>query len=360
MPASLAGTPVVWDPACLLHAPAEEVWLGVATPGTELPERAVRILAAVTAAGAVPVPPGDAPPPHDLLRQVHHPGLLAHLQGGHEQWLRAGFAQAPGQSQVVPYVFPTAGMLAGLPVREAAAVQARAGRWCYDTMTLIGAGTWQAALAAAHAARAAAELVAAGAPLAYALVRPPGHHATRDAFGGSCYLNNAAVAVQALLAAGAGRVAVVDVDAHHGNGTQAIYYDRPDVAYGSLHVDPAAGWFPHYAGFADEAGTGAGLGRTMNVPLPPGAGDRAWLDAVERLSAWVQGFGPDALVVSLGVDAAAADPESPLKVSPEGYRRTGRTLAGLAPRVVVVQEGGYHLPTVGPLVVAALAGLARR
>src|SRR4029079_13834678 len=118
---------------------------------------------------------------------------------------------------------------------------------------------------------------------AYALVRPPGHHATRRAFGGSCYLNNAAVAAQRLRDNGLSRVAVVDIDAHHGNGTQAIFYDRSDVFYSSLHVDPGAGWFPHYAGFADERGRGEGEGSTYNLPLAPGTGDGAWLAGIDEL-----------------------------------------------------------------------------
>ena len=149
-------------------------------------------------------------------------------------------------------------------------------------------------------------------PLAYALARPPGHHATAAGFGGSCYLNNAAVAAETLLSRGHERVAVVDVDAHHGNGTQAVFWERADVLYGSVHVDPGAGWFPHVVGYADEVGAGAGAGATRNVPLAEGTGDGPWLDAVEGLTDWVTDEGCTALVVSLGVDAAADDPESPL------------------------------------------------
>jgi acetoin utilization deacetylase AcuC-like enzyme len=196
----------------------------------------------------------------------------------------------------------------------------------------------------------------------YALCRPPGHHVTRDGYGGSCYLNNAAVAVQGLREAGAERVAVVDLDAHHGNGTQAIFYARGDVFYGSVHVDPGAGWFPHYAGFADETGIDGGKGCTLNVPVAPGSGDGEWLDAVGRMVEAAERFAPDALVVSLGVDAAEADPESPLEVSLGGYRAAGERLSGLAASVptVAVQEGGYDLDTIGPLVVAALSGLSAR
>jgi acetoin utilization deacetylase AcuC-like enzyme len=235
-------------------------------------------------------------------------------------------------------------------------VHARVGAFAYDTMTPVGPGTWAAARAAVDCALTAVDLVDRGAPLAYALCRPPGHHVTRSAHGGSCYLNNAAVAAQALRNAGRHRVAVVDLDAHHGNGTEAIFYARGDVCYGSVHVDPGAGWFPHVAGFAVENGMGDGAGATRNIPLAPGTGDREWCSAVSALVAWVAESRVDALVVSLGVDAAAEDPESPLLVTIDGYRHAGRMLAGLGLPTVVVQEGGYHLPSLGGLVAAYLAG----
>jgi acetoin utilization deacetylase AcuC-like enzyme len=181
---------------------------------------------------------------------------------------------------------------------------------------------------------------------------------TRSAYGGSCYLNNAAVAAQALRGAGFERVAVIDVDAHHGNGTASIFYDRGDVFYGSVHIDPGAGWFPHVVGYAEETGTGAGEGATMNVPLPPEAGDVPWLDAVRRLAEAAAGHGSTALVISLGVDAAAEDPESPLRVSHDGYRRAGQILHDLGLPTVAVQEGGYHLDSLGSLVRAFLEPLA--
>jgi acetoin utilization deacetylase AcuC-like enzyme len=224
-------------------------------------------------------------------------------------------------------------------------------------MTLIGPGTWEAARAAADAALTAADIVSAGVPLVYALCRPPGHHAGPAAHGGSCYLNNAAIAAEALRRSGAERVAVLDLDAHHGNGTQAIFYARGDVYVGSLHVDPGAGWFPHYVGYADERGTGDGLGANRNLPLDPGTGDGEWLAAVDALCDDVRARGADALVVSLGLDAAASDPESPLEVTAEGYLQAGEKVRELGP-VVVVQEGGYDLAGIGQLVVATLAGLA--
>jgi acetoin utilization deacetylase AcuC-like enzyme len=347
--------PVVSSDECLRHEPDAEIWLGVRTPGTEVPERLDVIRAATAAAGAEQV----AAKRHEdrLLRQVHSPALLDYLATAWDRWQAAGLPQEPGQNRVVPYMFPSAELLGGLPIREPAAVHARAGRYCYDTMTLIGPGTWEAARAAVDVAVTAANLVTAGAPSAYALCRPPGHHVTREAFGGSCYLNNAAVAVEALLDGGAHKVAVVDIDAHHGNGTQSLFYDRADVFYASLHVDPGCGWFPHYLGFADEVGRGDGLGTTLNLPLAPGTGDAGWLSSLSQVRSAVARFAPDALVVSLGVDAAAADPESPLAVSVEGFREAGRLLAELAP-AVLVQEGGYDLAAIGELVCAVLAGFS--
>lgn len=347
--------PVVWAEDCRAHVPGAEIWVGVRTPGTEVPERAEVLRDAVRAAGARLVPAVR----HDdeLLRSVHDEGLLRHLASAYDSWLAAGLDKEPGQDRVVPYVFPTPAMLGGLPLREPAAVHARVGHYCYDTMTLIGPGTWRAARAAVDAAQTAADLITAGEPAAYAICRPPGHHATPAGYGGSCYLNNTAVAAQALRAAGVGRVAVVDVDAHHGNGTQAIFYERGDVFYGSVHVDPGAGWFPHYAGFADETGCGAGAGANRNVPLAPGTGDVGWLAGVASVCADVAAFGADAVVLSLGVDAAADDPESPLRVSLDGYASTGALVRELGVPVVAVQEGGYHLPTLGGLTLAALRGL---
>jgi acetoin utilization deacetylase AcuC-like enzyme len=347
--------PVVWDEDCLLHRPAGEVWLGLREDGTEGPDRATVILQRLTEAGVRVVPAAG----HDdsALLAVHDQALVQHLATIWTDWEAGGYPADHGRDRVVPYVFPTDAMLAGLPARTPTATHAQVGLYCYDTMTLIGPGSWQAIRAAADCARTAAELISAGAPAAYALCRPPGHHAGPAGYGGSCYLNNAAVAAQALRRAGPERVAVVDIDAHHGNGTQAIFYARPDVYYGSVHVDPGAGWFPHYMGFADERGNGAGTNANRNVPLAPGSGDDAWLDAVGLLCDDVRAYGAQAIVLSLGVDAAAADPESPLQVTAGGYRAAGELIGSLAP-VAAVQEGGYDLPSLGDYVLAALIGVA--
>jgi acetoin utilization deacetylase AcuC-like enzyme len=349
------GLPVVWHEDCLLHQPAGEVWLGVREDGTEVPERATVILHSLSSAGATVVP--AAGHDHDALLAVHDRALVEHLATIWTDWESGRYPADYGRDRVVPYVFPTAAMLAGLPARRPAATHARVGLYCYDTMTLVGPGSWEAIRAAADCARTAAALISAGGQAAYALCRPPGHHAGPAGYGGSCYLNNAAVAAQALRQAGADRVAVLDIDAHHGNGTQAIFYARPDVYYGSVHVDPGAGWFPHYMGFADERGDGAATAANRNVPLAPGSGDDAWLDAVGLLCDEVRAFGAEAIVLSLGVDAAAADPESPLQVSASAYRTAGELIGALAP-VAAVQEGGYDLVSLGEYVLATLTGVA--
>jgi acetoin utilization deacetylase AcuC-like enzyme len=350
--------PVVWSPRTRLHVAGAEIWVGIRIPGTEVPRRVDLIRDTLVGSGHRLVE-ADA---HDdaALLAVHDAALVEHLRTVYSTWIEAGFLDDPGQDRVVPYVFPTADMLGPLPRHHAAAVHARTGVYAYDTMTVLGPGTFDAARAAVDCALTAVDLVAAGESAAYALCRPPGHHVTRSAYGGSCYLNNAAVAAQALRFAGHDRVAIVDLDAHHGNGTAAIFYERGDVFYGSVHVDPGAGWFPHFVGFAEERGAGDGAGQTLNVPLAPGSGDAKWLAAVAKLARAVDAIGASAVVVSLGVDAAADDPESPLLVTGDGYAAAGQLLGDLGLPSVIVQEGGYHLESLGGLVAAYLAGHAGR
>jgi acetoin utilization deacetylase AcuC-like enzyme len=339
-PVSLA-MPVVWSDLHRLHEPGGEVWVGVRTPGTEVPARAERIREALSDARMIEAAPHD----DDAVHAVHDAALTGYLAGAWRDWEAAGLTAE--QDRVVPYVFahPELSAAPAIPV----APTARAGYFAYDTMTLIGPGTWEAARAAVDVALTAADLVAAGAPAAYACCRPPGHHATRRAFGGSCYLNNTAAAA-ARLCERYGRVAVLDIDAHHGNGTQAIFAGRTDVLTGSVHVDPGAGWFPHFLGFEGEGGE-----TNRNVVLAPGTGDEGWLAAVAALTAWARDA--RALVVALGVDAAGGDPESPLEVTSDGYRAAGATLGAMGLPTVVVQEGGYDLDTIGALVRAFLTGL---
>jgi acetoin utilization deacetylase AcuC-like enzyme len=339
--------PVVWSDDCRLHDPAAEIWIGVRTPAVETAARTQAILETLRAAGGQTVPAEQHE--DERLFAVHDSGLLEYLASAWADWEQAGLPVDPGQDRVVPYVFAHSALTQSPLVPTA--IWARPGFFAYDTMTLIGPGTWQAARAAADCALTAVDLVLEGASAAYACCRPPGHHACRACFGGSCYLNNAAIAAEELARRLQRSVAVIDIDAHHGNGTQEIFWERDDVLTGSVHVDPGAGWFPHFVGFAGE--TGAGSNR--NLPLAPGSGDEAWLVAIGELAAWVSQA--SALVVSLGVDAAAGDPESPLQASATGYREAGRILGGLGVPTVVVQEGGYDLAAIGPLVRETLLGI---
>jgi acetoin utilization deacetylase AcuC-like enzyme len=338
--------PFVWSDDCLRHEPDAEVWVGVRTPATEVPARAVAIRAALTMAGAREV----AATAHDdtALLEIHDPALVEFLRTTWEEWSNADLPS----DRVVPYVFARAELTGGRAPARAAAVWARPGLFAYDTMTLIGPGTWEAARAAVDVALTAVDLVAGGEPLAYACCRPPGHHVTRSLYGGSCYLNNTAIAATALLRQLGGPVAVVDIDAHHGNGTQELFIDHRDVLTASVHVDPGAGWFPHFLGFATENDDA-----NINLPLAPGTGDDAWLAAVREAATFATSA--RALVVALGVDAASGDPESPLEVTAAGYHEAGRILGGFGLPTVVVQEGGYDLATIGTLVVETLTGLAR-
>jgi len=346
--------PLVWTDSHRLHDPKTGVWIGVPIPADELPERAEAIRAVLADAGAPVVLAEDHP--DDALLAVHDSCLVAFLSSAWETWQASELPRDPGQPDVVGYIFPTPGLLAGLEPRVPHALSARTGAYCYDTMTLVSQGTWEAARAAVDAALTAADLVLAGTPAAYACCRPPGHHVTRDAFGGSCYLNNSAIAAQYLRTSGASRVAVLDLDAHHGNGAQAIFWERADVLTTSVHVDPARGWFPHFLGFADERGGGGGVGANLNIPLKPGSEDDAWITGVDALVGAARDHGSEALVVPLGVDAGAGDPNSPLQVSEDGFREAGRLIGALGLPTVFVQEGGYVLDTIGSLVRATLEG----
>ena len=326
--------PVVWDERHRRHDVGGGIWLGVEQKPDETPARGDALRDAMVAAGATihaATDHGDAP-----VLAVHDADYLDFLRRAHDDWVAAGHDRDPGQPDVVAYYFDRSS-------RRATAIRAEVGHWAMDTMTPIGAGTHEAARAAVDSALTAADLVLGGAPAAYAAVRPPGHHVGPDFYGGSCYLNNAACAAAHL----GGRVAIVDIDAHHGNGTQAIFRDREEVWFGSVHVDPAAGWFPHTVGFGGEEGC---------LPLPPGTGDGPWVAAVAQQVDDAIGHGAEALVVSLGVDAAAGDPESPLEVTPWGFAEAGRILGRAGLPTVFVQEGGYDVDVLGDLVLAVLDG----
>jgi acetoin utilization deacetylase AcuC-like enzyme len=345
-------TPAVYSPTHRLHAVATGTWVGVQIPSDELVERVEIIIESLRGLGHEIVATGT----HDdtILERVHDPELVSYMRDAYDKWIGGGYLSDPGQPQVSGYAFPTARFLDGLPLRLPASPGALAGVYAMDTMTQIGAGTYEGARAAFDMAITAAELVVGGASSAYAACRPPGHHAGRDFFGGSCYLNNAGAAVETLRAGGFERVAVIDLDAHHGNGTQQIFYSRDDVAYGSVHVDPAEGWFPHFVGYADEIGREQGEGANLNIPLKPGTGDEGWLRGVDRLIDFSAEREAGAVVVSLGVDAAITDPNSPLLITESGYAAAGERIGSLSIPTVFVQEGGYVPATIGRLVSATL------
>jgi acetoin utilization deacetylase AcuC-like enzyme len=347
--------PVVWSDSCRLHDPGGEIWIGVRTEGTEVAARVDAVREALVGNGARIVE--AEPHPDECLLRVHDDSLLSYLGSAWEEWTAAGLLEDPGQDRVVPYVFAHASLTSGRPPHIPAATWAKPGYFAYDTMTLVGPGTWEAARAAVDVALTAVDLVLGGEPIAYGCCRPPGHHAARACYGGSCYLNNAAVAAAELVERIGGPVAVLDIDAHHGNGTQELFYDRADVVVGSVHVDPGAGWFPHFLGFADETGAGAGQGANVNIPLAPGSGDGEWLAAVGQLCELARSRGVQAVVLPLGVDAAAGDPESPLRVTAAGFREAGRQIGALGLPTVLVQEGGYDLSTLGDLVAETLLGV---
>jgi acetoin utilization deacetylase AcuC-like enzyme len=220
-------------------------------------------------------------------------------------------------------------------------------------------GSWAAARSGAACAIDAAREVSSGkVRSAFALSRPPGHHAGADFMGGYCFLNNAALAAQGLRDAGAERVAVLDVDYHHGNGTQAIFYERADVLTVSIHGDPKTE-YPFYLGHADERGAGAGTGFNLNLPQPRGTTFATWRNALQEAIAAVKAFGAQALVVSLGVDTFEGDPISGFRLRSADYLEIGRDIAQSGLPTVFVFEGGYAVEEVGINTVNVLEGFGR-
>ena len=343
-----------------LHAPSGELHGGRLVPPFETPRRVDMILARLAERGfSDVVAPG--PPDMAAIEALCDPGYLAFLRTAWADWRAAGF-----QGDVIAASYPARRMQQARPPRE---IDGRVGYYALASETAIAEGTWTAALASAACAQSAATYVAAGssaagpsaggggARAAFALCRPPGHHATADMFGGYCFLNNAALAAEALRASGAARVAVLDVDFHHGNGTQDIFWERGDVLFASIHGDPLDA-FPYFLGHADERGAGAGEGATLNHPLPPGTGYAAWAEALDDALARVRAFGAEALVVSLGVDAFREDPISFFRLESDDFADMGRRIGRLGLPTVLCLEGGYAVEAVGVNVVNALEGIA--
>lgn len=311
------------------HYPASFLVNGERQPNPETPDRVDRLLRGALAAGLEQT----APPEYGLapIARVHTPEYLAFLNNAYARWRRI-----PGAaSEVTPNIHPT-----NRDGVYPASVVAQAGYHMADASAPIGEDTWDSALASAWSAIHASEIVMAGEPLAYALSRPPGHHAGADIAGGFCYLNNTAIAAEHLRNKYRS-VAILDIDLHHGNGTQSIFYHRADVLTVSLHADPVR-FYPFFWGHAAERGAGAGLGYNLNLPLPRGSGDEVFLGALEESFARIESFAPDVLVLALGLDTFEGDPIAGLRISSDGYGAIGRAIANrLRLPTVIVQEGGY-------------------
>jgi acetoin utilization deacetylase AcuC-like enzyme len=331
---------VFWDDVQLRHAPSFFLQRGLVRSNFEIPARATALLEGVHALGLVP----EAPPAPDMaaLEAIHTPAYLAFLRDGPADWDKLP-EHGP---ELVPNIHPSPEMLSN-GARAGNTVIGQLGWFTADTSCPIAHETWPAALAAAAGAIAAADEAAAGRH-AYALARPPGHHAYPARAGGHCYINNAAIAAQRLRANGAARDAVLDIDSHHGNGTQGTFWHRPDVLFVSLHGNPE-GYYPWYVGHADERGAGEGTGFNLNYPLPRGTADDAWLAALDDGLAAVTRFAPDALVLSLGFDASEHEPLGFLSITADGFARAATAIAALRLPTAIIQEGGYNTDLLGNL-----------
>jgi acetoin utilization deacetylase AcuC-like enzyme len=335
--------PVIYSPRHTDHDPQAFILRGAMSQCPERPERADRLIAVLRQAGASIAEPTA----HGLgpIAAVHTPDYLEFLRTAYERWSQLPNAGA----EVLPNVHP-----GRLPPSRPGHVIGQAGFHMADGACPIGARTWAAAQASADVALTAAGRVIAGASAAYALCRPPGHHAGADVAGGFCYLNNVAIAAQRMTERWR-RLAILDIDVHHGNGTQAIFYGRSDVFFCSVHGDPD-GFYPYLNGYAHEKGDGAGLGYNLNLPLPPGTGDADWLDAIGQGLHAIEAFAPGVLLVSLGLDAQANDPLGILKVTTDGFRLAGERIGRLHLPVLLVQEGGYLCDELAANLLAFLQG----
>lgn len=282
----------------------------------------------------------------DQILRIHDPDFIHFLQHCWSQWQAEGF-----NGEAIPTVVPVRGMQQRVPDF----IEGRLGYYAMALETSISGGTWEAARASANVALSAQQLISQGENSAFALCRPPGHHAAGDLYGGYCFINNAAVCAQAFLDQGAHRVAILDVDFHHGNGTQAIFYHRSDVLFTSLHGDPRHA-FPHFLGYADETGEGDGQGFNHNYPMAPGTPYQSWAEALKSACRQITDYGPDALVVSLGVDTFERDPISFFKLKSSDFIDYGGLIASLKLPTLFVMEGGYAVEEIGINTINVLTG----
>lgn len=336
----------VYDPNHARHNPAFFLVRGQITENKEIPARADALLEGLRAGNHELTQP--QPLGRDPAAAVHTPEYLGFLEQAYSAWR----ALPNASSEVIPNVHP-----ASRPASYPRSIVGRAGWHMQDTACPIGEHTFAAALRASEVAATAAALVAAGERAAYALCRPCGHHAYADRAGGFCYLNNTAIAAEYLRRFYA-RVAVLDVDLHHGNGTQGIFYHRRDVLTLSVHADPAD-FYPFFWGHKPERGAGAGEGANFNYPLALGSGDDAFLDALSEACRIIRGYAPQALVIAAGLDASSDDPFGALALSSDGFNRIGQAIAELGLATVFVQEGGYLSPTLGANLTELLGGFER-
>jgi acetoin utilization deacetylase AcuC-like enzyme len=329
-----------------VHAPGAFVSRGQVTANPEKPARAEALLRAAREAGhelASIKDFGLAP-----VQAVHDTDYLSFLEHAWRDWS----ALADHAPEVIPNVHPGRNMGA-----RPRAIVGRAGYYQADCACPIGPGTWEGIQVSANCALSAASQVvgSSGADYAYALCRPPGHHAYADMAGGFCFLNNTAIAAQYCRDQGAAKVAIVDVDVHHGNGTQGIFYARDDVLTVSLHGDPAE-FYPFFAGYRDEVGEGNGQGCNINIPLARDTGDDVFMEHLRQVLGKVRDFQPDVLLIALGLDASEHDPLAFMKITAKGFQRIGEALGAIGLPTVIVQEGGYLSEQLGGNLVAALAG----
>lgn len=326
----------------LSHRPQQYMVHGRIVPAFETQARPAMLQQALRDAGMVVEEPSDAG--LDAILQIHADHYLDYLRTAHSE-----FMKLPNHGpEALPNIFSYRGAAADFGPRGPArptGIIGRTGWYLGDLSAVVAEGTYESALASAHTAIAAARNVLAGAPASFALCRPPGHHAYVDRASGFCFLNNAAIAAE-ILRSQYGRVAILDFDTHHGDGTQAIFYRRADIFFGSVHTDPSA-YYPHFAGYADERGAGAGEGHNLNLPLAFGADDDAFIAANRTLIAEAQARGAQALVISAGWDAHEKDPLSKLRVSTEAFARIGELYGRVDLPTVILQEGGYALDVIG-------------
>ena len=319
---------------------------GQMMPCFEMPRRADMILARVEDAGL-----GEVKGPHafglDPVRRVHDAGYVAFLATAWTEWSAQGRT-----NDALPLVWPVPGLRHD---RVPEHIDGRLGFYSMDAGVPITAGTWDAVQAGADVALTGAQAVIDGRGSAFALCRPPGHHAAAAAMGGYCYLNNAAIAAQHLLDHGCARVAILDVDYHHGNGTQSIFYARRDVLFVSLHADPRFE-YPYFLGHADERGVGAGAGYTVNYPLPAGTAWQGYGPALDSACEVIARDTPDAVVISLGVDTYAHDPISRFALTSDDFLRLGARIARIGRPTLFVMEGGYAVDAIGVNAVNVLRG----